>query len=166
MQTHEAKPHTGPLERVVCQLSIKTARVGNFGGSGRPEFTTSDIASAAAGYVDPVGRHLIGVLLEDARDVDACIEALNRVGWLRWLTDQRKANIDTGLHRRMCEATVAEFQNGQGWSFRALKEYLQIGSDRLRALLPHYLTLGRILSEREGELTRHIARRLRRREVA
>lgn len=164
--THEANPPRTAIERVICRLSIQTATIGRQGGSGIPEFTTSDIAAAAAGYNDPVGRYILGVLIEDPRDVGECVEALNRHGWLRWLTDGRTGNIDAALHRRMCEAAVAELQNGEGWPYRALTEYFQIGYERLQKLMPHYLTLVRILNERKGDLGQHVARRLRRRDAA
>ena len=158
--THEAKPTRTALERVVCRLSIKTPEMGDKGGSGTPEFTTSDIAAAAEGFNDPIGRHILGVLLDDAQSVDQCLEQLDRTGWSWWHRDGRKAKVDTDLHYRMAEAALAEIQHGKGWPMESLREHFGVGRDRLHQLLPHYLTLTRALNAQIGDLSAHLRKKL------
>ena len=162
MSLYEAKPTRSPVERVVSRLSVQTVRFRDIVSGGRPEYTASDFAAAAAGIVDPIGKHLIGVLTEDAQSLAECVEALNRIGWVRWFDDQRKASIDRELHHRLCVAAVGEYQRGEGWPIRDLKKVWRCGAERVRELMPHYLTLGRILADRHQQVARHLAARLRR----
>lgn len=164
-RTHEVNPPKGPFERVLSRLSTKTARAGEEGGSGEPEFTTADMAAAAAGLAgkDDLASVILGVMLEDARSVNLAVQLLDQWGWLRWRTDWPDKQITGALHGRLAAAVVADYQAGsKGYTIKSIREYLRCSGRRFTSLVPHWATLQRRLYEAEGELVQHLRRQLSR----
>lgn len=161
MTTHEIDPPRSQLEQAVIRLALQTPQMGRQAVGGTAELTTSDIAAAAAGYRDPIGEHLLGVLQEDDWAVRRCVAQLHQYGWNRWLTDKRTSTIDVPLHERLCHTAVLEFQRGDGLSIRDLKNHWKCRQERVRSLMPHYLALMRELRGRAAELGQWIHRNLR-----
>lgn len=160
MTTHETNPPRSPIEQVLIRLALQTPQFGQAGG-GTAELTTADIAAAAAGYRDPIGEHLLGVLQADDGAVRRCSRQLHIYGWGRWLADKRPASIDIALHERLCRSAVLEYQAGEGHTIRDLKALWKCGGDRVRGLMPHYLAMVRELRSRGEELGQHMASNLR-----
>jgi len=166
MSTHEVHPPKGPLERVLCRLSTKTAALDKEGGSGIPEFTASDMAAVTSGLSDRIARELPGVMLEDAQAVNHAVQELDLWGWLRWRNDWPDRQMTGALHGRLAAAAVANYQQGgKGYAIREIREYLRISGRRFIQLTPHWCALERRLIQAEGELVQHVRRHLRR-EVA
>jgi hypothetical protein len=159
--TFEAKPHTGPLERVVSQLSIKGAEVGREGGGGVPELTPSDYAAMTAGLSDPVARELIGVICEDAGSVTQAVRELDGWGWMRFRIDFPDRRITGKVHGLLAVAAVAEYQAGSAYPIDEICRFLKMDRRQFLPLAPHFSSLNRRLLEAEQRIVGHISAQLR-----
>ena len=161
--THEVNPPKGPLERVLSRLSIKTSQMDREGDGGEPEYTTSDMAAATAGMSDPIGRHLIGVMLEEAPAVNRAVQELDLWGWMRWRVDWPDRQITGALHGRIAAAVLADYQlGGKGYTTTEIRRYLRVSGRRIIQLTPHWHALTRRMHDAESELVEHLRRQLSR----
>jgi hypothetical protein len=163
--TYETNPPRSQLERHLIRLSIKSARIGNEGAGGTPEYVGAESAALLAGITDPLGRELVGVCLDDGQAFNAAFAVLERPGWNRWHDACPRTSISPEQHGKLTDAALREYKDGAGWKISDLRKRLGVSGDSWRRICPHYLWLGREIKQASHTVTAHLLRQERRFEI-
>ena len=162
--THEIHSPKGPLERVLCRLSIKTSQMDREGGTGQPEYSVSDLAAMASGVEDPLAGELLPMINGDPSAKAVAIEELAFQQHLMIFRDWPDRSVAANKLRRMARAAVREYvsDNPKGLTVKEAREIIKVSGSGMTKITPFYMGMIRRLHVAEGELVSHLRRQFAR----